>query len=379
MNIPYKAINILLEATEKCNLRCRYCYHADDGYISSNMSEDMFSKICTLTFPYYEQIQFLWHGGEPLCAGLPFYKNIIKIQGEYKRKYPSVKVVNALQTNATLIDEQMACFLVENNFTIGVSFDGTENDKTRGQSDCVLRGIKYLKKAGVKHLGVVTVVSAINIKHLEKDYEYMKELHLSTDYNSLILTGGACHHKEVQLELKTYCDKMKELFNVWFFDKSCEIIINPFQSYVRGILYGMSSVCWHTSCLGRWVNIKPDGTVFPCSREYPERYSFGKIQDVNSVLELFESKAFERLIEESVIRREKCEKYCEWYQYCQGGCSCTALTESGITNNGGFTCKAFREVFSHCYNAVEQAKKQGEDYIKEKINPMIADMLINVL
>ena len=377
MNIPYKAINILLEATEKCNLRCKYCYHADDGYNSPNMSEEIFEKVCDLTFPNYEQIQFLWHGGEPLCAGLAFHKRMIEIQRKYEKAYPSVKIVNALQTNATLIDEQIASFLADNNFTIGVSFDGVDNDITRGKTDDVLRGIQLLKEAGVKYLGAITVISGINIDHIDKDYELMKKINLSTDYNSLVLTGGACHCKDVQLDLKKYTEQMKKLFDMWFYDRDCKIIINPFHSYVRDIVYKTASVCWRTSCLGRWINVKPDGTVYPCSREYPDEYSFGKIQEVSSIAELFDSSAFERLVEESVIRREKCETTCTWYEYCQGGCSCTALTEGGIMNNGGFTCKSFQDIFGYCFDEIEYARKEGKDYILNKINPMVADILLD--
>ena len=37
-----------------------------------------------------------------------------------------VKVQNAVQTNATLITDEMAIFFKENNFLVGVSIDGPE-------------------------------------------------------------------------------------------------------------------------------------------------------------------------------------------------------------------------------------------------------------
>lgn len=377
MDVPYKAINVLLEATEKCNLRCKYCYHADDGYSSPNMSEDIFRKICELTFPVYEQIQFLWHGGEPLCAGLSFHKRIMEIQKSFEQEYPNVKIVNALQTNATLMNTEFADFFAKNDFSVGVSFDGIDNDLSRGQTDKVLQGINNLLNAGIKSIGAITVLSGINIEHIEKDYIMMKELGISTDYNSLILTGGACHHPTVELNFQLFCERMKQFFDIWFCDMDCRIVINPFNSYVRDIVYGTTSVCWHTSCLGRWINVKPDGAVYPCSREYPQEYSFGRIQDVNSIMDLFNSQAFNRLIDESIVRREKCENACEWYRYCQGGCSCTALTEGRITDNGGFTCQSFQDIFSHCFYAVNKARELGKDYIMQNINPMVAKMLVD--
>lgn len=379
IDIPYKAINVLLEATEECNLRCKYCYHADDGYVKIRMEESIFVKVCELTFPYYEQIQFLWHGGEPLCVGIDFHKRILEIQKEYEKKYPKVKVINAIQTNGILIDKEVAEFFSNNDFTIGVSFDGIANEESRGKTKEVLRGIDLLRNAGVKNIGALTVISGVNVSHLDKDYEFMKELNLSTDYNSLVLTGGANHYQDVQLELNEYIENMIKFFDNWFYDTDCNIIINPFFSYVRDILFDTASICWRTSCLGRWINVKPDGCVYPCSREFPDDYSFGKIQEVESISDLYNSIGFEKLLLESIERREKCEKICRWYSYCQGGCSCTALTENGITNNGGFTCLSFKAIFAYCYNRLADLKKKDSTYIKNNINPTIVKMIIDTM
>lgn len=379
IKVPYDTINVLLEATEACNLRCKYCYHADDGYVPANMTGSIFKKVCELVFSRYKNIQFLWHGGEPLCAGLDFHKMVYEIQKSYRERYPQTKVTNAIQTNGTLIDEETARFLADNNFSVGVSFDGTDNELTRGKTERVLNGIRLLKNAGIKSIGGLTVISGMNIGHLDKDYALMKEMCLSTDYNSLVLTGGACHFPNVQLEFEEYCRNMIQFFDLWFYDISCNIVVNPFHSYVRDMLYNTASICWRTSCLGRWINVKPDGAVYPCSREYPKEYSFGMIQNVDSIDELFNSDGFIRLLEESIVRREKCEAACEWYPHCQGGCSCTALTESGITNNDGFSCRSFKILFSHCDMRIKEAMTQGADYIKNSINPMIAELLIEKL
>ena len=145
IKVPYDTINVLLEATEACNLRCKYCYHADDGYVPANMTGSIFKKVCELVFSRYKNIQFLWHGGEPLCAGLDFHKMVYEIQKSYRERYPQTKVTNAIQTNGTLIDEETARFLADNNFSVGVSFDGTDNELTRGKTERVLNGIQGLK------------------------------------------------------------------------------------------------------------------------------------------------------------------------------------------------------------------------------------------
>ncbi len=376
-SIPYTTINILLEATESCNLRCQYCFHADEGYHAGVMDLDTYRKVCDLVFPRYEQIQMLWHGGEPFCAGLDFHKKVMDIQKEYSEKY-KVKVVNSIQTNGTLVDEEAARFLADNDFTVGVSFDGVTNSITRGRTEDTLRGIENLRKMGIQNLGAITVVSGANIDCLPETYALMKELNLSTDYNSLIMTGGAANHSELGMDLDHFVNKMIAFFDLWFHDTSCSIVINPFWSYVKDICYHTGSICWRTSCLGRWINVKPDGQIYPCSREFTSDYSYGRIQDVDDIDQLFESDGFLKLLENTIIRREKCQESCPWYDYCQGGCSCNALTESGIENNGGFTCLAFQKIFSYIFNQVSEAKALGKDYIKSKLNPTITSFLLHI-
>ena len=48
------------------------------------------------------EITFVWHGGEPLMAGLEFYKKAMELQ----KKYGTGKtIINSLQTNGILMDE----------------------------------------------------------------------------------------------------------------------------------------------------------------------------------------------------------------------------------------------------------------------------------
>jgi len=59
-----------------------------------------------------ETISFSWHGGEPLMAGIDFFRKIIDL----KETQPGGRtIINGIQTNGTLIDKTWASFLAEEN------------------------------------------------------------------------------------------------------------------------------------------------------------------------------------------------------------------------------------------------------------------------
>ena len=145
-----------------CNLRCQYCYYLDKNvmYPDSDhflMSDDILGKyiIQHIEATTDDLITFSWHGGEPLLAGIDFYRKVLKLQSAHKP--PGRTIMNGIQTNGTLIDEEWCKFLAENELVIGISTDGPGefhniNRRTREDNNTflnVIRGYELLQKHGV--------------------------------------------------------------------------------------------------------------------------------------------------------------------------------------------------------------------------------------
>lgn len=147
-----------------CNLACPYC-------IANFVREKNYS--CAIKKPKKEKInrllrvldqlfqnsvnkndwegRIMFNGGEILLE----WDTIKTVVNYVKSKYPRARVVFDINTNATLITEEIAEFLANHKFkTIGISIDGYKeaHNKTRryhngrGSYDDVINGIRLLNK-----------------------------------------------------------------------------------------------------------------------------------------------------------------------------------------------------------------------------------------
>jgi len=113
------AYNIMVKPVgARCNLNCTYCYYLEKKKLYKNLSimptlvleEFIKQYIQSQTVPV---ISFVWQGGEPMLAGLNFYKTAVEYQKYYAK---GRQILNAFQTNGTLINSEWCKFFKKNNF-----------------------------------------------------------------------------------------------------------------------------------------------------------------------------------------------------------------------------------------------------------------------
>ena len=353
-----KCLNLLMIPTNYCNMKCRYCFFDKKTKPQKYMSLSMVEHIMNITLPFYDEISFIWHGGEPLSMGIDFYKSVFDIQENHKRNL-NVKIKNSVQSNLTLLNEEFATFLTNHNFGLGGSYDGINNELTRGNSEKILRGKSIFENAG-GHCGLIFVASKLNIETFIDSYIWFKTQHLDFRINPYIGTDT-----ELMLDYAYYTQKLIDLFDYWAFDTNTDISINTYEWIIDYILLQKKQVCSYTSCLGKWASIDYNGTIKPCNRMFSDEYSYGNVLEYKCFNQAFESKGFKNLIIQSIHRREKC-KECQLFDYCSGGCNYIAMAENGgIENNMGNHCKHLIILYNYINDFL--IKHKGDSLI----NPII--------
>ena len=136
-----KYLNLLMLPTDYCNMRCKYCFFNKEIQPKNKMNIEVLQHLMDITLPFYERVTFIWHGGEPLSMGLDFYQNVISIQNQYKKQY-NVKIYNSIQSNFTLLTKEMVSFFLDKGFGLSTSYDGINNEITRGNSSQIIAGMR---------------------------------------------------------------------------------------------------------------------------------------------------------------------------------------------------------------------------------------------
>lgn len=152
-------MGINLEVTQDCNLRCVYCIYQDHylekrNYSSKEMSTDIACKAIRFLKEHSSENNYVsigFYGGEPLMK-FPLIKECVRYA---KEVFPSnQKLRFNITTNATLVNHDIAEYLMNQGFSVTISLDGPEefhdrfriDKKGSGSFVKTLNGLKLLSE-----------------------------------------------------------------------------------------------------------------------------------------------------------------------------------------------------------------------------------------
>lgn len=357
-------LTLMIKPLTECNLNCVYCYDKESRS-KDRMSLEMVEDICKFAKKSSKCVHWIWHGGEPLLMGYEFLDEAFKILDRYGI---DSKII---QTNATLLTEDLSRLLDRNNCSVGFSFDGICNDKTRAVGNIVLENINKFKSITKTNPGCIKVINPDNVHSMASDYDYIKSLGIhAMHYNKVFYAKG------VELLDGEYVDVFKEqfalMFDKWVND-SDPLFIRNFDEYINYILGAGSCLCeYKGDCLGQYFSVSPRGDIYPCDRFVPYEWIYGNIKDISSVDDILNTDIFKEHTHVLKSRKNHCKNdlNCYIFDFCNGGCHSSAIASTGGFVQNENECMLKRIEFNHFYNFLKNAD------IKNIKNPDLKNALI---
>lgn len=355
------AIHVMIKpASGLCNMRCKYCFYADEMDKRSQasfgiMSEETLKNVVRETLDFADgECTFAFQGGEPTLAGLDFFRKFLKFEKEYNRK--NCKVNHALQTNGYIIDEEWAEFFAENHFLVGLSVDGVKATHDAYRIDAqgkdtylrVLHAAQLLKDAGVE-FNILTVVNSKTAPKIRRIYESYKKQ--GFDWQQYIACldplGEAQGQKEYSLTPKAYGQFLIDLFCLWELDlkQGKQPYIRQFENYIAILLGQQPEACEQRGVCSIQNVVEADGSVYPCDFYMLDEYRLGNLNQ-ETFEQINEKRREIGFLERSVNHTDEC-KSCQYFAVCRGGC-CRHREQPGTKTGENYFCESYKMFFEAC-------------------------------
>jgi uncharacterized protein len=334
-----------------------------------------------------KRTRIIWHGGEPLLMGIDFFRAAVEVQRELGPDFP---FENSIQTNATLLTDQMLDFCQEHQFTLGTSLDGPawQHNTTRpyadgrASHDAILRAISAIKaRTGLESKGglgggVIAILSKPLLPHLDQFYEFFRDNEINVKINPIFYAGrGATARDALGITPSEYADAMIHIFDRWFGDPACRIAIDPFNLILGNLMTGHLWGCeFLSACWDAYISVDPLGNVQPCGRwSSAEPFCMGNLND-QDMATIRRSPVLEQFRRARSVAAQGCNG-CEYESVCNAGCPEFGYLSRGRLEDKDIYCAGYKRIFGHLKTALRSHLDGAQVARNERPQGQIAKMM----
>lgn len=363
-----------------CNLDCKYCFYLEKEKLfpeneNFRMSDEVLETyirdcIAHQTAP---EISFAWQGGEPTLMGVNFFARVVELQKKYSQ---GRRILNALQTNGTLLDDAWGEFLAKEGFLIGLSVDGPAelhdfyrvDKRQRPTFDKVMRGLGILKKHGVE-FNTLTVVNRKNSQHPLQVYEFLREIGSGfIQFIPLVERKADQHFNPHGLDLaappqlegaedspvtgwsvraQDYGRFLCAIFERWVRRDVGSVFVQLFDVALGNWMGMGGGLCVFSEKCGTALALEHNGDLYSCDHYvYPE-YRLGNLlnKSLGDMVNSDQQKTFGS--DKSATLPRYCRE-CEVRFACHGECPKHRFIRTPDGEDGlNYLCAAYKQFFTH--------------------------------
>lgn len=325
--IMNKRYLLVLWLTGRCNLQCKYCY-ASENEVVCDMAFDTARKIIDQFSDSPIKIQFA--GGEPLL-NFSLAEQICQYV-----KTNDIDAVFQLQTNGTLLDENIASKLKKYSVSAGISLDGTPeiNNLLRGKTIQTVNGIRMLGMQGIT-VGVNTVVTNLNVNELPKLVDFVFYLGNvgGIGLDLLRYAGRGQNSQEVS---SASPDQLRNAL-IQMYERSLElnrlfgrkIQIREVETAKKRLVEHSNNESYCYASCGRSAVVLPDGRLYPCGSLLKDEFYMGNVDNIKK----------DDFFHLNAAPNRECS-FCKFEAYCPKGCP-----SRQIRNQNSLDCVLLKTAF----------------------------------
>lgn len=381
---------VIAKPTKDCNADCSYCSAPPDG--NGSWSFDDFKTIFDRLLPRLTgQVDWIWHGGEPMLMGPDFFE---KCHEYAVSVHPGINF--AIQTNLLSYNSKRWKGVFENIFggRISTSFDPYQKYRTvKGSASTYDRLFWRALDQSINDGFRPLVIGVYDEGSIPTAFEiYDKAVSYGVQgfdirYNYAYPAGRA-NSSGMLITPRSYGQMLIDLYDRWIVEVP-HFNITPLDQMLEKVAGYRNMQCpWTRSCGGRFITVDPNGDAYNCS-EFSDlgdtKYRFGNLltSEVQTgpkemvffppsvVIEGIQSSPASReIISRHVLLPPDC-KSCRHYAECEGGCARDAVIfERGMAGKFGY-CESWKMVFDR----LKQSVITGEaDRILHKLGTLPEDV-----
>jgi uncharacterized protein len=340
---------------------------------------EVYAALIRQALDVYQNIDFIFHGGEPLLLGTDFFSKIVCIQSLGMSDSASIR--NLVQTNGSLIDAEWCEFLRENAFHVGISLDGPETLHNANRVfpngtmtfSAVMKGVCTLIDNDVDRYGFLSVASTAILSCDPSDVFRFFAEHLHVDaieppnYREVSLLAerpAAMTFRNVKAAKtfyetrQRYAEFLCRIYDLWIDADDPRMRVREIGNKIDCLVGGGTRVCAESgNCVGTYFGIDSDGNVAHCDTFFHDpRFAFGNLRE-EALTDILTSKKLRQAAEYEQELRGHCRS-CRWFSVCRGGCLYEAIlfANSGLENRQRYCHN--RIIYDHICNDLGKYVKE---------------------
>ena len=259
--------------TEKCTLKCAYCFENHDRVCSEDMTEEVAAAAVELLFeeafrkPSNRNVHIMLFGGEPLMR--PDICDIILRKADELRKKTNIPVTASIITNGTIMNDEIELYIWRWKsmmpFSIQVSLDGCKeaHDLYRvradgtGSFDQIARNIPIFESFGQYTLH--GCLNKMTMPLLYKSYRYFVDVF---KHNGAIWYMPVHSEEWDENDVKIY----DEQFSMIYEHETNTLGTVSRYSPIDKLLGGKKDFhpCRNCGAGDSFISFSPNGDIYPC-------------------------------------------------------------------------------------------------------------------